>query len=594
MEKSRTQAFQQFWAIAKPYWFSSEKRGAWGLLLSSGLLLVAYTGLSVALNTQRGDLISALSAKDVDRFWRIVLIFLAIVIVYVPLFAGNSYLRNKLALYWRKWLTNSILGKYFSDRAYYDITTNSDIDNPDQRIAEDIKSFTQQSLKFSLILISSILQIIAFSGVLWGISKPLVIFLVVYALAGTGVTTAIFGRILVRLNFEQLKREANFRFGLVRIRENAESIAFYRGETQESGKVKDLFIDAFDNFNRLIFWEFNLNLFSNGYEFITFVLPAIIVAPGVFSGEFEVGKVTEAQGAFFRIFFSLNVIVNQFQDLTSFGAGINRLYTFTTALESPDLRQHFEAQPELNEQPNYTNPQGEPPETETSQRPQLQRTEKAYLALAGVTLYTPNHQRTLVQDLSFALESEQGLLIVGPSGCGKSSLLRAIAGLWNAGNGTIVRPNLEAMLFLPQRPYMILGTLRNQLLYPNAAEDITAKDEDLQRILQQVNLPDLADRFGGFDVEQDWADLLSLGEQQRIAFARLLITKPKYAVLDEATNALDIANEDSLYSHLKAKSTTFVSVGHRPTLLQYHQLVLELAKDGAWQLIPASEYSFSG
>jgi putative ATP-binding cassette transporter len=554
--------FRQFWAIAKLYWWGDEKKGALTLLALLGLLLLGYTELSVMLNTQQGDIISSLSAKDEDRFWRTIWQFLGVLIVYVPLFAGFSYIQNKLGLFWRRWLTNRFLGQYFGDRSFYHLSNaTNDIDNPDQRISEDIRSFTQDSLLFLLVIIQSVLQVIAFSGVLWVISSKLVIFLIVYAVAGTLITTGFFGQILVKLNFEQLKKEANFRFGLVRIRENAESIAFYRGEQQELSHVKNLFNQAFANFNLLILWqELYLGLFTNSYQFITYIIPAIIVAPSVFSGDFEVGKVTEAQGAFFRIFFSLNIIVSRFQSLTNFVAGVNRLSGFSEYLETDKKAISIIK----------------------TEQPKLDFRENGRLEIAHLSLQTPNYQRTLFKDVSLALKPGQGLLIMGYSGCGKSSLLRAIAGLWNSGTGVIIRPALNQMLFLPQKPYMILGTLREQLTYPNLDLDIS--DQELENVLKTVNLTDLADRFGGFNLEKDWSDVLSLGEQQRIAFARILVTKPPYTILDEATSALDMKNEQSLYQHLQQTATTFISVGHRQSLKEYHQLLLEISEDNTWKL----------
>ena len=557
MDRLNLKVFQQFWTIAKSYWLGDEKWQARGLLSLVVLCLLAYTGLSVVLNNKRGVLISALSAKDEPRFWETVIIFIGVLVLYAPLLAGYRYLRDRLSLQWRRWLTNRFLDNYFSDRAYYNLnTSNADIDNPDQRIAEDVRSFTQESLTFSLVLVESVLSVIAFSSVLWGISKPLVFFLVIYALIGTLVTTTVFGKPLVRLNFEQLKKEADFRFSLVRIRENAEAIAFYQGEARESNHVKQRFMEVFDNVKHLLVWELNLNILTNAYEFIPFILPALVVAPAIFAGEMEVGKVTETQGAFVRVFFSLNVVVARFQALTTFGAGINRLYTFAEFLEQKET-------------------------THTPEEQTIQTLLSDRLAVEHLTLQTPNHQRTLVEDLSVELPTGQGLLVMGPSGCGKSSLLRAIAGLWNSGNGTIIRPEPDQILFLPQRPYMVLGTLRDQILYPYT--NVEVEDQQLKQVLEQVNLADLSERFGGFDTEQDWADILSLGEQQRLTFARLLLNKPKYAILDEATSALDLDNEERLYQHLQASGTTFLSVGHRSTLANYHQLVLE-SQDKTWQV----------
>ena len=559
MDRLNFKVFREFWTIAKSYWLGDEKWQARVLLSLVALFLLAYTGLSVVLNNKRGVLISALSTRDEPRFWQTIMIFLGVLVLYAPLLAGYRYLRDRLSLQWRRWLTRQFLDNYFRDRAYYNLnTSNTDIDNPDQRIAEDIRSFTQESLTLMLVLVESVLAVIAFSGVLWGISKPLVFFLVLYALIGTVVTTLIFGKPLVRLNFEQLKKEADFRFSLVRIRENAEAIAFYQGEEQESNTVKQRFLEAFDNVKRLLIWELNLNVLTNAYEFIPFILPALVVAPAIFAGDMEVGKVSEAQGAFVRVFFSLNVVVARFQALTTFGAGINRLYTFAEFLQT----------------------QTSPVSNSFDQKTTIQTVEADRLAVEHLTLETPNRQRILVKDLSVELLKGQGLLVMGPSGCGKSSLLRAISGLWNAGNGTIVRP-IDNILFLPQRPYMVMGTLRDQLLYPHTHVEV--ENQQLKQALEQVNLADLDERFGGFDAEQDWADVLSLGEQQRITFARLLLNKPNYAILDEATSALDLDNEERLYQHLQALGITFLSVGHRATLANYHQQVLEY-KDQIWQV----------
>ncbi|MGB5972898.1 MAG: ABC transporter ATP-binding protein/permease, partial [Nodosilinea sp.] len=574
MKRFNLTGFRRFWAIAKSYWFGNEKWKARGLLLLIAVFLLGYTGLSVVLNNKRGVLISALSARDEARFWETVLVFIGVLVAYAPLLAGYDYLQKRLGLEWRRWLTGRFVDDYFRDRAFYNIQQfQPDIDNPDQRIAEDVKNFTQQSLALLLVVVSSVLQVIAFSSVLWGISKSLVGFLVLYAVVGTLVTVFIFGQPLVRLNFEQLKREANFRFSLVRIRENAEAIAFYRGEAQEASQVNNRFMAAFENFRRLIIWELNLNVLTNAYEFIPFVLPAIVVAPAVFAGDLEVGKVSEAQGAFVRVFFSLNVVVARFQELTSFGAGIDRLYSFTEALN------HSEAEAAADTVDDTEEVDATAAE---SDRPTIAIETAAVLALEDFTLQTPNYRRTLVQDLSMQVRDQSGLLIVGPSGCGKSSLLRAIAGLWHSGSGTVYRPALDDILFLPQKPYMILGSLRAQLLYPHTRLDL--EDAAIQTVLEKVNLADLAQRFGGFDAVEDWGAVLSLGEQQRLTFARILLNQPSFAILDEATSALDLANEAKLYDHLRHTGTTFVSVGHRESLRDYHQTTLTLHENHTWTL----------
>lgn len=571
MERFNLKVFRRFWAIASPFWSGNKKWKARGALLLIAFSLVAYTGLSVVLNNQRGALISALSAKDEGRFWQTVTIFLGVLVVYAPLLAGYTFLRDRLALAWRRWLTDSFIDRYFKDRAFYLINQfNPDIDNPDQRIAEDVKSFTQESLLLALVVVESVLSMIAFSGVLWNISRELVVFLLVYAVIGTLVTVGVFGKPLVKLNFEQLKKEANFRFSLVRVRENAEAIAFYQGEAQESVQIKDRFMSAFDNYKRLLTWELSLNGLTNVYEFIPFVLPAIVVAPGVLSGDIEVGKVSEAQGAFIRVFFSLNIVVARLQSLTAFGAGIDRLYDFADAVGEED------------QTGRETATEDKKTATEEDKKAEIDREIAGKLVLQNLTLQTPNYQRTLIEDLSLTLDTAGSLLVMGPSGCGKSSLLRAIAGLWNSGAGTIQRPELKDLLFLPQKPYMVLGSLRQQLLYPYT--DTEVEDEQLRTVLKDVNLPTLEERFDGFDAIEEWGDVLSLGEQQRLSFARVLLHQPAYTLLDEATSALDQQNEGQLYEHLATRKIAYLSVGHRSSLEQYHQSLLRLAEDHSWQL----------
>ncbi|GAB1411917.1 MAG: multidrug ABC transporter ATP-binding protein [Candidatus Desulfobacillus denitrificans] len=550
---------QRFWAVATPYWRQERKWQAWGMLALLVLLLVGQTRFAVLFNEQTGEFTSALAAREEERFWDAIRYCLGLLLFAVPVYAFYYFVRDKLGLLWRRWMTDRFLDSYFERRHYYELNANAAIDNPDQRISEDINTFTQRTLYFLLILIGALMQLFAFSLVLWEISRALVYFLVVYAIFGTAVTLAVFGKPLLGLNFMQLKREADFRFGMVRIREHAESIAFYRGEAQESQQVRRRFAAAFDNYNRLIRSQLFLNLFQYAYGLLTIVLPSALIAGDVLSGELEVGAAVQAAGAFAAVLSAISVVIENFEGLSRFAAGIDRLNAFARVLAAePACRA---GSPSL-----------------------IESVPGDHLALEQVTLLTPGGERTLAKNLSVAIPPGEGLLIVGESGSGKSSLLRAIAGLWYCGSGRVVRPPAEDLLFLPQKPYMILGTLRSQLLYPQQERPLP--DAELLRLLERVNLPDVAERFGGLDAERDWEKVLSIGEQQRLAFARVLLTRPRYAILDEATSALDAANEESLYRQLAATETTLVSVAHRPALHKYHRQVLELAGDGDWQLRP--------
>jgi putative ATP-binding cassette transporter len=565
-------AWTQFVDVAKPYWLGEEKKKAWSLLLLMIVLMLVETKLAVMLNDQAGEMTSALAAKNGGRFWTAVRACLFTLAFAVPVYAFYYYMRDLFANQWRRWLTGRFLDGYLKGRKYYELGADKEIDNPDQRISEDINTFTGRSINFLLIFIGSVMQLVAFSTVLWSISHLLVGVLALYASIGTVVALYVFGNPLIHLNFWQLRREADFRFSLIRLRENAESIAFYRGEAQERARINVKLDKAIHNFSKLIKKQRNLNFFQRTFSQLTLVLPGVILAGGVLSGELEVGRAIQAAGAFTAVLGAVGVIVDNFESLSRFIAGIDRLHGLSRLVLDDAAPAAAAAAGDVH--------------------PRIERRPATHLALQSLTLHPPQSERVLIKELDLTLKAGEALLITGDSGCGKSSLLRAIAGLWQTGSGTIHHPPQDDFFFLPQQPYLQAGTLRSQLIYPSTASALS--DAQLLAILEQVHLPRLAERVGGLDAVREWDKLLSVGEQQRLAFGRVLVHAPKIVILDEATSALDSANEAALYGRLRASGTTLISIAHRPAVLRHHTHVLHLMGEGQWELLDAAVYRFDG
>jgi putative ATP-binding cassette transporter len=532
------------------------------------LLLLSFTvsGLNVVLSYVGRFFQTALAQKDQATFWRFLYVYASVFIIGTPIVVIYSYIRKKLGLFWREWITASFIENYLKNRAYYDLTTSREIDNPDQRLAEDLKEFTVTSLNFLLIILGAIIDLVAFTGILWSISRLLSGILFIYAFCGTLITIFI-GKRLVGLNYNQLRKEADFRYGLIHIRDNAESIAFYQGEEGEKDQILKRFKAVLKNFNFLIGWQRNLDFFTTGYNYLVIILPAMIVAPMYFAGKVEFGEISQASFAFGQVLGAFSIIVQYFDSISAFAAGINRVSTFKDRL--------------------FTASGSKTPESGSGQT-RIQRIPNETIRVKDLTLQTPDYKRTLIQNLRLDLDRDDRILIMGHSGAGKSSLLRGIAGLWASGSGTIEHPPADRIMFLPQKPYMVLGSLREQLQYPTGKQ---LDDEQVKAVMEKVNLTDLYDKMqratgdtSFMDAENNWEEMLSQGEQQRLAFARLLTTRPQFAILDEATSALDVDNEKALYNILSNLDITYISVGHRPTLKDYHDKILFIKGDGGWEI----------
>jgi putative ATP-binding cassette transporter len=572
---ARKSFLRDVWRLIKPYWSSEERLSAWILLISVVGLTLGMVYMSVQFNEWYNVFYNAIQEKNVDVFWTQILKFCVLAAIYIALAVYAFYLNQMLQIRWRRWMTDKYLKEWLAERAYYRMQLKGNpADNPDQRIAEDLKLFVDTTLELSLGLLHSVVTLVSFVAILWALSGPITLPVagrefvipgymvwaaVIYAIVGTWLTHKI-GKPLIGLNFDQQRYEADFRFGLIRFRENGESVALYAGEQDELKGFRSRFGNVVQNWWRIMNRQKILITFTVGYNQIANVFPFIVAGPRYFAGAIQLGGLMQISNSFDKVQGALSWFIGAYTTFAGWKATCDRLIGFRETID----RAHAEAR----EQSGF----------------ELERGNADELAVRDVALALPDGQ-PLVSPSSFTVRPGERVLIRGASGSGKSTLFRAIAGIWPYVKGKVRLPEARDVLFLPQRPYLPIGSIRDIVAYPSQEK---FSDDQLRQALSDVGLGGLAGRL---DEQQHWALQLSPGEQQRIAFARALLQRPGWLFLDEATSALDEEAETELYGLLKSRlpQTTVLSIGHRPTLAALHERRLEL-KDtgiGTRTLVPA-------
>jgi putative ATP-binding cassette transporter len=558
-------------SLIMPYWRSEERWKARGLLALVVVLNLSLVAMTVMLSYWNREFFNTLEARDSAAFFHLLFTWQAtdsgmmpgfawIAAIYILIAVYALYLRQALQIRWRRWVTETMLASWLEKRAYYRIAlTDRGTDNPDQRLAEDAKLFVDSTLVLGLGLMRTVVTLFSFLFVLWTLSGPATILgieipgymvwvALIYAALGTWLAHLV-GRPLIRLNVQQQKVEADFRYALVRFRENAEGIALHRGEAEEQATLSGRFHGVIGNWWALMVATKRLTFFTAGYAQMASVFPFVVAAPRFFSGAIPLGGLTQTAQAFGEVQGALSWFVDNYSELTQWRATVARLTGFRDAIDAA----------------HEATARGEGVRAATGNTEAV-RVDNLHLTLPD--------GRVLLENGALELKPGDRAVLTGASGSGKSTVFRAIAGIWPFGSGSVSFPKDEAPFFLPQRPYLPLGTLRRALAYPAAADHFS--EAEILAVLADAGLAHLAPRL---DAEESWAQQLSGGEQQRVALARALLHKPKWLFLDEATASLDPAAEQRLYELLKERlpGTAILSIAHRPAVAEHHDRHLVIA-----------------
>ncbi|WP_422035026.1 ABC transporter ATP-binding protein/permease [Reyranella sp.] len=558
--KSVSSYLGDWWRLVVPYFRSEERWIAIVLLVGAIGLTLASVTVNVAFSEWNRRFYDSLQNKDEAAFWTEMVNFGWIAALAIAFGVARGLVSPYLRLRWRRWLTGHYLSHWLDGRGYYRIELERKVDNADQRISEDLRLLGFYTMTLLLGLISAVATLISFLFILWQLSGPMSLSFIgldvvipgymvwaalIYAFLGTWLANLV-GRRLIPLNFLQQRYEANFRFGLMRVRENAEGIALYRGEPRENAVLEEKFTDVFNNAWRVLVTEMQLVFYQIGYGQLAIIFPYIVTAPRFFAGAITLGVVMQTAQAFGQVQSALSFFIDNYTNVAELRAVMDRLKGLQIAIED------------------------KPPENITVGA----EAGRTGVGTSGLDLALPTGQ-TLLKDLNLTLPKGAWTLISGSSGSGKSTLFRALAGIWPFGQGRVLIPAGARVLFLPQKPYIPIATLRDAVKYPD--ENSTANDAEIVQALEAARLGHLAGRL---DEEAHWSNILSGGEQQRLAIARALVFKPDWLFLDEATASLDEANEAAVYSVLKERlpQATVVSIGHRPSLRQWHETRLDLKR----------------
>ncbi|OKA25263.1 ABC transporter ATP-binding protein [Pseudomonas versuta] len=535
------------WGLITPYWRSEERAKAWLLLIAVIALSLVSVGISVWINHWYKDFYNALEKKDGAAFWSLIGYFAIIAAVGIVGAVYRLYLTQMLTIRWRRWLTEQHFARWLAHKNYYQLEQGGYTDNPDQRISEDLNSFTDSTLTLGLGLIRTVVSLVSFSIILWGVSGSIEVFgitipgymfwcALLYAAVGSWLAHLI-GRRLIGLNNQQQRFEADLRFSMVRVRENAESIALYNGESSEHERLSTRFNKVWQNFWTQMKVQKRLTFFTAGYSQIAIIFPFIVAAPRYFAGKIELGELMQINSAFGNVQENFSWFIDAYVTLAAWRATCDRLLSFRQAMTDNEQR---------------------PPAIDLQAQGQALKIDDLSLDLAD--------GRHLLHDASLQVAPGERLMLSGRSGSGKSTLLRAMGGLWPQGSGVIRLPQ-ERALFLPQKPYLPIGTLRDALSYPQTGDTYPA--ERYEQVLRTCRLEHLIPKL---DEVNHWQRLLSGGEQQRLAFARVLLYRPQWLYMDESTSAMDEEDEAMLYQALidQLPGLSIVSVGHRSSLARFH------------------------